>query len=616
MDITVKTCSPLLSCDDVDNKNKNEQVGIKLRKARRIGARYIVPASSMRGVLRSLTGIISGSALDYIDENLWLCQGRDLPLGGLGKKLYLAEVIKPGTAFEDGSVRFGEAMLVRDSALNFIREEYIDNNGNTRQELWIDNPNSDSPSKSNRYDAGHPYRVKVSGRKVNTRGGEPHEGAFKQKEAREIVLDRKLWLDYQGRNRNGVRSTLYPGDLVWLEPDNDEGIIEHGGQVKSIQWARWGRKGVNFLQKLKEHGLQDLLPDYYKNDGLVDITSDLFGSIPNPPKNSGKNEYSSFAARVRPDNLVFEEGTKTIQCNMASMSSPHPGCIAFYMDNDDYDTISLEDLPKGYKVYRTTKERGEDAPWNYDVQPIFENGGRAKPFEAVQKMTRKAELVAEGSVGHFKLSYRSLTKEEFALLLLVLSCDLRIGGGKPFGLGHCVVTGIAVHDEVGNKILEVVNPKKASVPEAFMEVAGPYLKRAELYCKTQEPVEKLRYPRAVNDKGNQKSGMVWFVQNASPKKNARHGLQTQWVCGNPENQKLQGKEQIRAQGLKRFEPLDPASDMLFGYDVGFRFVYGETGNQRYMTNFQKGGFRNESFQRRENTSPNRNSRQNNRDRRQ
>ena len=607
MDITIKTRSPLLSTEDKD-KNAQQQ-GIQLLKARRIGRNCFVPASSMRGVLRTLTGIISGSALDYIDDNLWLCQGRDLQLSGPGKKIYLAKIVKAGDAYHDGIVRFGEARLVKDSALNIdhFRKEY-DGTGRDTKELWIDDPDCDNPDKAYRYDPSHPYRVKVSGRKVNSRGI-PHEGAFKQEEAREITLRKELWLDYQGRNRHGIRPELRNGDLVWLQPYNDEEGIQDGGQVKSIQWARWGREGKNFKEQLTKHGYGYMLPDYLKEDGLVDITSDLFGSVP-----VSSQAYSAFAGRVRPDNLVFVDNTGVTPCEMAPLSSPHPGCVAFYMDNDNLDEISLEDLPKGYKVYRTTKERGEKAPWNYSEQPIFDQAV-AKPFSAVQKMTHKAELVNEGSVGHFKLSFRSLTKEEFALLLLVLSCDLRIGGGKPFGLGHAVVTQIDAYDENGDKILDYAPKQKASVPPEYADaISSQYLDRANKYCKTQEPVDKLRYPRTMNDKGNQKGGMCWFALHASVRKNTSKGLGTQWVSDYPDNEALDGLQQIRAQGLPRFDPLNPAADMLFGYDVGFRFEQAKD-KRNMMKDFKKDGFKNESFQRYGNDSQNRESRQWNRDNR-
>lgn len=636
MDITIKTCSPLLSAEDKvinDDQDKRQQ-GIQTRKARRIGQNYFVPATSMRGVLRTLTGIISGSALDYIDDNLWLCQGRDVRLGTEGRKLYLAKIVKKGTAFEDGKALFGEAKLVKDSALgidDYSRIAFIDGT----KELWIDNPDSDHPDMVYEYDSNHPYRVKISGPKVdnkrNAKGkDEPHEGAFKQeealKEAQTIILPSKLWLDYLGRNRHagkGGKKSLEEGDLIWLEANTPDGIIENGDHVKSIQWARWGREGVNFKETLKEHDYGYMWPDSdseRKDNKKVDITSDLFGSVP-----LSDNAYNAFAGRVRPDNLVFENDTGVTHCDMAPLSSPHPGCIAFYMDNEDYDEISLEDRPKGYKVYRTTKERGKDVePWQYSVQPIFKNKDEIVPFER-QKIACRAELIKEGAIGHFKLSYRSLTKKEFALLLLVLSCDLRIGGGKPFGLGHAEVTQVDAYDENGDNILSFTPDKKATLPTDYAkDIPTEWIDRASDYCKTQLPVEKLRYPRTIN--GNKRGGMCWFALHASVKKNTKkqndkeveekklRGLETKWISSNPEHAKLRelrqkGFDQIQAQGLPKFEPLDPSCDMLFGYDVGFRFE--KTENRNEMKDFKLDEFEDKSFKPYKNDSQNHQTRQQN-----
>ena len=160
------------------------------------------------------------------------------------------------------------------------------------------------------------------------------------------------------------------------------------------------------------------------------------------------------------------------------------------------------------------------------------------------------------SSGNLKISFRALTKKELALLLLVLSCDLRIGGGKPLGLGHCVVSRIRALDEYGNDLFTWSSIQRASLPDQEMTESLPeyFIERAKLYCKTQIPVEMLRYPRA--EKGYQKSGAVWFGTFAAQKKDKQQGLQTAQVSG----------MEIRAQGLPVFDPQRPEADWLFGYD--------------------------------------------------
>lgn len=566
--LEVKTLSPLLVPDKKDKRDndgtpsQNNNNAPQQVKALRIGNNIVLPATSVRGTLRALTALVSGSALDYVDEDLWLCQGRDTQLDR--QHLYLAEVVRPGDANHDGEVKVAPASLVEMRVLiemlggreNDLRQ--YDGSKNGRQ-LWVNS--MASPTRCSQQKTTEcPYRVKVSGRKIghDKPRSIQHEGVYDPDKAWSITLPRQLWADYIGRNRNSVKTTLKKGDLVWLEPQ--EGTIQDGADVKSIQWARWGKTGVRFLDILKKK-CPHMIPDSLREDGLVDVTSDLFGNV---PMTEGKG-YEAFSARVRPENLVFESPT-TFWNEMPPLGAPHPGCKAFYATNDDYDAISLEDLPRGYKVYRISADVGDKAPWLYKTQPIF-NGEAPKPFAQAGKMTNKAELMKEGMTGKLRISYRSLTKEEFALLLLVLSCDLRLGGGKPLGLGHAIVSSVKAYDETGKEMLSWQPSERASVPEEFQEqTAKLALSRARLYCKTQVPVEMMRYPRSATCNYNgaiQRGGMCWFTTFASNRKNSPTGLQTAWLQlpGMPQAQ------QIRAQGLPTFRPEAPQDDRLYGYDV-------------------------------------------------
>ena len=574
LSLKLKTLSPLLIPAAVERQgDSNVPVKVPLQK---IGKDVVVPATSVRGVLRSLCAIISESALDYVDDELWLCQGRDLSLDNPQKKFFLAEVLEKGDRFHDGLVRVGEARLVKTAGLDIEDRErplYVRN----KKQLWIDKPDSPRPSRSDHRDDRHPFRVKVSGRRVNQKGTQ-HEGAFRPDAAREITLRRELWLEFTGRHRNAEKKELSKGDLVWLEAYSPEKGIREDGDVKSIQWARWGREGDNF-KKLLETRLNHMLPDSIRNDGLVDITSDLFGCIPIPGE--GEKSFPAFAARIRPENLIFRNPA-TFWNNMAIRATPHPGCRAFYASNSDYDAISSSDLPRGYKVYRTTRVQNDrEAPWKYENQPIFKNE-KMQPFAESGRSTTCNELLKADSDGTLKIAYRALTRKEFALLLLVLSCDLRIGGGKPFGLGHCRVTDIAAYDEAGECFLEWT-PERAHVPETFSgDLPKQYAARAELYCRTQEPVSLLRYPRAINR--NQRGGMCWFGYFAAPKKDSRQGLQTVWTDG-ALKVRAGGKDQIKAQALPVFDPHNPESDLLYGYDLSGVTASSSTKNKNVYQDF-------------------------------
>ena len=119
LNLSVKTVSPLLSMD-VENK-KPEGTHFKYR-ALTIGNDVIVPATSVRGSLRTLMTILNGGTLGYMDKNMWLCQGRDSSMNLVGKngakKTELAEVVEAGDSFHDGTIQRGETRMVSLGALN------------------------------------------------------------------------------------------------------------------------------------------------------------------------------------------------------------------------------------------------------------------------------------------------------------------------------------------------------------------------------------------------------------------------------------------------------------------------------------------------------------------
>ena len=564
--VEIKTLSPLLTSQAFSGKNKP-----KHHPVLKIGNDVIVPASSVRGALRNLMSIVYGGTLSYVDEELWLCQGRDTPLGGYLKgvqdKLYLAQIVKPGDSFHDGEVKWGEAQLVKDSNLEYVLQRSGRNLNRERKDaadpkrqLWIDNP--ENPMYCSDHETQQcSWLVKISGRKVNQKGT-PHEGAFQPSRGKTMFLPKSLWADYQGRNRNSVVKELRKGQVVWLESHHADKTIVDVGDVKSIQWARWGRSGSKLISVIPD----GFRPDSMNTDGKVDIVSDLFGTVFMKEKELGADQITSFAARIVPENLVFKDSAGSVfSNNMPPLSSPHPGCVAFYLDNENYDTISIQDLPRGYKVYRnTTKtEQDHDAPWHYDTQPIYERNTPKKYSEAGE-MVYSADLLPADKTGTLKLSFRALNNKELSLLLLALSCDLRFGGGKPVGLGHCISKKIKVTKEDGSTICEF-EPERAKLPDGFA-LDDAVLKRAELYCKTQEPVDMIRYPRFTKENGD-RGGMIWFAYFAVVKKGTGVGLQTTWTDG--ELREKAGKDQIKAQALPKFDPENPSADCLYGYDAQF-----------------------------------------------
>ena len=565
LELDVKTMSPLMTCSPVPVSEKNEH---KTFKALNIGNDIVLPSTGVRGALRTLMTIISGGTLGYMDEDLWLTQGRDAQLGpsrkmpGVPDNAFLAEVVIPGSGTAPGFIRLGETKLIKADELT----RKIGNLDDKR-------PTTGKSPLTFKDDNGATWKIKLSGQPVNEKGKQ--EGIFKAGD--EIIeLSEFFWKIYEGRHRHSVHPELRTGDLIWLEPRHKDCTrIVREADIKSIQWARWGRRGV----ALKNLIPSCVLPDSMRGNGSVDMVTDLFGQIPQ----KGIAAAGPFAARIRPGNLIFFDAKdKTTTETLAPLAAPHPGCIAFYRDWQDLDNVNKESPLKGYKVYRNTGERGENAPWKYSVQGVYGEQGALKPPR--QKVNKTAELLNEGLTGKLKISFRALNVNELDLVYAACSVDWKLGGGKPLGLGHCRVTGMRMIDEDGN----VTVPMKSPAPGENLELTPEVAKRVKhlearinLYRASQKPVEKLRYPRAVTKNKNKSSraGLAWFARHASPRKNGQ-GLETIWTTGALQQQVR--ATQIKAQNLPGLNAGNPDADLLYGYDVMEDNVDTSRRNQRMV----------------------------------
>jgi len=570
LELEVKNLSPLMTCSPKQVSEINDH---KTYKALTIGNDVIVPSTGVRGAMRTLMTIISGGTLGYMDEKLWLTQGRDAQLGPSTKlpnvpdNAFLAEVMKPGSETAPGIIRLGETKLIKADELKAkIRD------------LDRKRPTTGKNPLTYRDASGDEWKVKLSGRPIMWKA--KREGLFKAS-GPILELGENFWANYMGRHRHAIQKELKKGDLIWLEPmQKDCREITCEADIKSIQWSRWGRQGV----ALKKMIPQAVMPDSLRRDGGVDMVTDLFGQIPQVDGAAGP-----FAARVRPGNLIFFDAkSQTVMETLAPLAPPHPGCIAFYRDMDDLDAIDKNAPPKGYKVYRNTRERGDNAPWKYTVQGVYKEKGALK-YPVTQKVNKTAELLKEGLTGKLCISFRALDVDELALVYAACSVDWKLGGGKPLGLGHCRVINIKMIDENGKTTIPMKVPGNGCnlelLPNDFKHVAH-LEKRIKLYQASQVPVDRLRYPRAVTKNNNKSSraGLSWFARHASPRKTGT-GLETIWTTGELREQ-VQAT-QVKAQALPRLNPDAPASDLLYGYDMVELDVQKSGRNQRLVGKMEK-----------------------------
>ena len=582
LSLTIRTMSPLLTCSPTPNDPKANH---KEYPVLAIGDDVIVPASGVRGSLRTLMTILTGGTLGYLDETLFLTQGRDVNLGPRGKSspegtpecVFLAEVVRAGNSTRAGTIRLGRTLLFKAEQLRSSVARPAP--GKPVDHSWGKiTPESNDPREqhgalgttSNVRDSEHCWKLKLSGWPINMKG--KREGAFLPSET-EIEIPTEMWRDYQGRHCHGDHPELKNGDLVWLEPSTpDLQKIEQAWQIKSLQWARWGRRGEHLQEVIKKFH-KAVLPDSLNKDGEVDEVTDLFGQIPVNPKAAGP-----FAARIRPENLVFTNQTKSVKREiLAPLQAPHPGCIAFYRDVKDVADAGSGRPLRGYKVYRNTLERGAVAPWLFTSQGVYGDQGELK--DAKQKVNKSCDLLPEGTNGTLRIACRALSQRELALLVMACTVDWRLGGGKPLGLGHCRVIEAKWIDEDGDtrelfKRTSESYPAIAVLPEELKGEVSDLEARVQLWHASQEPVAHLRYPRAVEENNNKlnRGGHVWFGRHASMRKgedknsSPKRGLEVLRTAGELKTQ-VGGSLQIAPQLLPVLDVNKPQSDVLHGADL-------------------------------------------------
>lgn len=599
LDLDLELLSPLLTNSP---EAASENNGHKTFKVLAIGEDVVVPATGVRGALRTLMTVLTNGTLGYLDEEAWLCQGRDARLGPAVQQTkgqvpdspFLARVVKPGSHQRDGTLQLGRTKLINADKLERLVGGYLPRPTATKAggSLWI---NDNEDSLSDHPDPSHTWQVKLSGRPIQPRG--KREGLFRA-EGEPIPVPSTLWAAYLGRHRHSDHNELKKGDLVWLEPKNPGcSKIDSADDIESIQWARWGRRGERLLDVVaKHHSAQ--LPDAFNPDGKVDEVTDLFGQVPREDladeidpnwKQKGlPGPAKSFAGRIRCGNLVFQAAANKVEKTvLAPLAQPHPGCAAFYRawaetdPGQAADKTSNHNLPlRGFKVYRTTRECGDNAPWKYSVQGIYDDKGELRP--SGQKLNKTVELLPMscGIQGKLRIAVRALTERELTLLLSACAVDWRLGGGKPLGLGHCRIRSATLRQflDEGNLSEPVAINREADSPA---ELPMPYgaepsqdkqlVARMQLWQASQMQIDQLRYPRAViENRQKNRGGHVWFQRHAQPKKSVAEGavpvgLQTLHLAGELKNKA--GKSRLRAQPLPVFDADNPPADVLYGYDL-------------------------------------------------
>lgn len=264
-----------------------------------------------------------------------------------------------------------------------------------------------------------------------------------------VFIDVRWKSDTVG-SRRAVTGRLWAGDVVWAWVNPETGQVEHLAMA-----AIWRVPG--------DGPLAERIPDAVRacdDPANLCLSCRLFGSADTTTAESGREaDQRSYAGHLRIGDAVAS-GVTTTSVRLAPLGAPRLGAGQFYLQNADTEPASDKaELPAAYwgskRDEKTARPvRGRKFYWNGDPEVQRPPRHIAREGQRNDAMTGQRHLVPAGAVFRQVIAFDNVPKAELASLLLTLlpglflpraeklvSADyqLRLGGGKPLGLGSASV---------------------------------------------------------------------------------------------------------------------------------------------------------------------------------
>jgi hypothetical protein len=265
------------------------------------------------------------------------------------------------------------------------------------------------------------------------------------------VFDEVRWDDKPVGSRRRVTGRLWAGDVVWARVNPATGQVDHLAMA-----AIWRVPG--------EVPLSQRVPDAVRacqDPESLCLSCRLFGSADTVTAESGREAAQrSYAGHLRIGDALAS-GVTTTAVRLAPLGAPRPGAGQFYLQIGETGPASDEtELPAAYwgserDDHGARPVRGRKFYWNGDPGARQPPRHIAREGHRNEAMTGQRQLVPAGTVFRQTIAFDNVPEAELASLLLTLlpglvlprtegltSGDyrLRLGGGKPFGLGSASVT--------------------------------------------------------------------------------------------------------------------------------------------------------------------------------
>jgi CRISPR-associated protein (TIGR03986 family) len=457
--------------------------------------RVVIPGSSVKGAVRSLHEALMGGCLRVVDEEFvpvyrqpavakdqdWHLavvtdatrQGRATRVRMTGETVWVPVGIL-GTAV--GRVpRTGDTVDIEDSAITsrqgLDREEVTDSAGVTAGEGWVvlvgDSgtrqrsrqffcaagrlPDDEAETSEVTESAWSEYDALCEGTNDLRLMRQRPDGQVARGPRSGRVFAEVSWGGQAVGERRRVTGRLWPGDVVWAWVDPATGRVEHLAMAAIWRVSGRGPLGERVPEAVRA------CPD---PEERLCLSCRLFGSADTVTAESGREATQrSYAGHLRIGDATADQVTTTA-VQLAPLGSPRPGAGQFYLQIGDTSPASDEaQLPAAYWGSERDERgarpvRGRKFYWNGDPGSRKPPRHIARPGQRNEAMTGQRQLVPAGTVFRQVIGFDNVPRAELASLLLTLlpglvlprtesldSADyrLRLGGGKPLGLGSASV---------------------------------------------------------------------------------------------------------------------------------------------------------------------------------
>ena len=564
---TLEAVTPLFIADSHDIKeDPMANTPDKKHKSYRFfqyGGKDAIPATSLRGMVRSLFEAVTNSPFSVFDADERLEYRidpaearrfkpgivRSLPEGDKPGVVALCDEAKAGAYYHNSSYN------VLDDSWTCGEEGYaiVGKTKNNVPKVEIISRNRTALDSDGR-PVYHGW-VKVTGHTIDTKRsesffyfkGDPAKAqtvSFDAERERDFntILHAQLH-DRKDDFHSQIQSErLAPGNLVYVELES-----QNRAKVRNIALARVARLRYR-------NAIGDLLPDHLKPSEYydqLDIASRVFGWV-KARQDEDRNARVAYAGRVRFTHATLtEDGDKGVykdEIPLAILGEPKPTTTLFYLQKKDGTWTEAERKQPG-----ATSTIGYDGPNQLRGRKFYRHHGAAlnrleyeRAGNHKDHQNRSVRGVrAPGNVFEFSIAFHNLAPVELGALLWVLklgdeSCFHRLGYAKPLGFGsiRLKVQTVETIDMAHRYENLVENARRKLEPAQFDPWIGRYEKAmARCYGQPLRQLDNIRdlffllrdpdstlprhihYPRIETRPDPEGKNFEWFVANKAKSTN-------------------------------------------------------------------------------------------------